>query len=160
MPMEENVAQADEPVVEMPMEENVAQADEPEAVALGEVDSDACEKETQSNGDDNSDASANIMSNFAKMFAKGREENRSDDNDVATIDGVGNISKTLEEFVKDAIAKVIGDEISRQWNNGADFRSIAEAEIKTQVRAWIDNNMENMIKEEMNRVIAKVGSQG
>lgn len=115
--------------------------------------------------EDTVDASANIINNFAKIFAKKKpQENTDFQADIAPeINGVGNKEKTLEEFVKDSITKVIGEDIARQWNNGADYRNIAENEIKSQVQAWINNNLamivEKIVKEEMDRVIAKVGSQ-
>ena len=102
------------------------------------------------------DVSTNIMSNFAKMFS--HEENT----EGTQITSVGNTSKTLEDLVVDAIQKAIGKEISAKWNNGADFNSFAEAEIRRQVETWIANNMsnviENVVKKEVERVIAKVSS--
>ncbi len=102
------------------------------------------------------DVSSNIMSNFAKMFS--HEENTEE----AQITSVGNTSKTLEDLVVDAIQKAIGKEISAKWNNGADFNSFVEAEIRRQVETWIANNMsnviENIVKKEVERVIAKVSS--
>ena len=75
---------------------------------------------------------------------------------------VGNAQKTLEEFVLEAITKVIGNEISYKWNKGEDFRTYAEAEINRQISAWVNENLpsmvENIIKQEIQRVIAKVGS--
>ena len=107
------------------------------------------EEETQ-------DVSANIMSNFAKMFSHEEMAEKTE------IREVGNASKTLEEFVVDAIQNAIGNEISAKWNNGSDFNSFVETEIKRQVENWIANNMndliENMVKKEVERVIAKVGS--
>ncbi|MBQ8677666.1 MAG: DUF2497 domain-containing protein [Alphaproteobacteria bacterium] len=106
------------------------------------------------------DASANIISNFAKMFAKNKSESSAENKPVITAMGDG--TKTLESFVKDAIVKVIGDEISLQWNNGADYREMAEAEIRAQVKNWVDNNLavmvERIVKQEIERVIAKAGS--
>ena len=102
------------------------------------------------------DASTNIMNNFAKMFS--HEEKVQE----TTISSVGNISKTLEEFVVDSIGKAIGNEISAKWNNGADFNAFAEAEIRRLVNAWISENMaslvEEAVKKEFERVMAKVGS--
>ena len=104
------------------------------------------------------DASANIMSNFAKMFAHDDAEEEK----TSSITEVGNSAKTLEDFVVDAVRKAIGSEISAKWNNGADFNRYAEAEIKRQVELWMSNNIselvEMLIKKEVERVIAKVGS--
>ena len=79
-----------------------------------------------------------------------------------TITALGDEAKTLEEFVSDAIVRVIGKEISRQWNDGADFKALAEAEIMRQTKEWINDNLpllvEKVVKQEIERVIAKVGS--
>ena len=127
-------------------EENIAVLD-PVIEVADVMENDAEEKQ---------DVSSNIMSNFAKMFS--HEENIED----AQITSAGNTSKTLEDLVVDAIQKAIGKEISAKWNNGGDFNSFVEAEIRRQVETWIANNMsnviENIVKKEVERVIAKVGS--
>ena len=78
------------------------------------------------------------------------------------ITSAGTVEKTLEEFVLDAIVKTIGNEIKACWNEGKDFRAYAEAEINRQVSAWVKDNLpsqvENIVKQEIQRVIAKVGS--
>ncbi len=111
------------------------------------------------------DASANIISNFAKMFSHGGIIEKPQpvvEPVVATITAPGNTSTTLEEFVLSAITKVIGQEISKQWNDGADFKTFAEAEIIHQTKEWINSNLpglvEKVVKQEIERVIAKVGS--
>ena len=111
------------------------------------------------------DASANIISNFAKMFSHGGIIEKPQpvvEPVVATITAPGNTSTTLEEFVLSAITKVIGQEISKQWNDGADFKTFAEAEIIRQTKEWINSNLpglvEKVVKQEIERVIAKVGS--
>ena len=110
------------------------------------------------------DVSANIISNFAKMFS--RDDTPAPAASVAEpsveIAAPGNTSKTLEEFVLDAVIKVVGGEIRRQWNDGAGFKSFAEAEIVRQTEKWINDNLpalvEKVVKQEIERVIAKVGS--
>ena len=96
------------------------------------------------------------MNNFAKMFS--HEEKQ----EAATISHVGDSSKTLEDFVVDAIGKVIGKEVSEKWNNGSAFNDFAEAEIRRLFSAWIDENMPSMVeavvKKEFERVISKFGS--
>ena len=111
------------------------------------------------------DASANIISNFAKMFSHGGIIEKPQpvvEPVVATITAPGNTSTTLEEFVLSAITKVIGQEISKQWNDGADFKTFAEAEVIRQTKDWINSNLPNLVekvvKQEIERVIAKVGS--
>ena len=111
------------------------------------------------------DASANIISNFAKMFSNQDAETQSNATvaePIAEITSVGDSTKTLEEFVLDSITKVIGKEISHKWNDGADFETFAKEEIIRQTQAWINNNLpslvEKVVKQEIERVIAKVGS--
>ena len=112
------------------------------------------------------DASANIISNFAKMFSHGGISEKPQpvvEPVVATITAPGNTSTTLEEFVLSAITKVIGQEISKQWNDGADFKTFAEAEVIRQTKDWINSNLPNLVekvvKQEIERVMAKVGSK-
>ena len=68
----------------------------------------------------------------------------------------------IEGEIVDAIQKAIGKEILAKWNNGTDFNGFVEAEIRHQVETWITNNMndviENIVKKEVERVIAKVSS--
>ncbi len=119
-------------------------------------------KEADVEADDAVDVSANIISNFAKMFAKGGNAEKKKVVEMPQIIGLGQGNRTLEDFVKDAIVKVIGDDIAKKWNNGADYYSMAEAEIKRQVKEWMNNNLpimiEKIVKEEIARVIEKVGS--
>ncbi len=148
-----------EPVVEevaevvAPAVEEVAEP-EPVVEEVAEVVAPAVE--------DTVDASANIINNFAKMFAKDKSETAEEVK--PQVESLGDGSHTLENFVRDAIIKVIGEDITKQWNNGAEYRMIAEAEIKRQVQSWLNDNLstavENIVKEEMKRVMAKAGSQG
>ncbi|MBE6453810.1 MAG: DUF2497 domain-containing protein [Alphaproteobacteria bacterium] len=121
-------------------------------------------QETSPVSDDVTDVSANIISNFAKMFSREEKEEIQVEKTapVEAITTTGDTNKTLEQFVLDSIVKVIGNEISNKWENGADFRSFAEAEITRQTTAWINDNLptlvEKIVKQEIERVIAKVGS--
>ena len=111
--------------------------------------------------EDTADVSANILSNFAKMFSKEEPKNKPETS-LPSINYAGDTAKTLEEFVLEAITKVIGREISNQWQEGADFQSFAKEEIRRQTTAWINDNLpmlvEKIVKKEIERVIAKVGS--
>jgi len=116
--------------------------------------------EVLDNKEEKLDASANIISNFAKIFAKENKDNVVDKKPV--IEGLGNGSKTLESFVSDAIVKVIGDEILKHWDEGKNFESIVKMEIEKQVKEWINNNftqtVEKIIKEELEKMIEKNAS--
>lgn len=158
-----------EPVAEAEIVTNepVSEPEQPSVIAeivetVSEVISEPeITSEPEKTTEDVTDVSANIISNFAKMFS--REETKSEapaDNEIIT--SVGNSEKTLEQFVLDAVIKVVGNEIQKQWNNGADYQSFAEAEITRQTSAWINDNLpalvEKIVKQEIERVIAKVGS--
>lgn len=146
LPAEDEVETSAAVVAETPLEDRQPLT-EPEAAADSAVD-----------------VSANIISNFAKMFS--RDDTPAPAASVAEpsveIAAPGNTSKTLEEFVLDAVIKVVGGEIRRQWNDGAGFKSFAEAEIVRQTEKWINDNLpalvEKVVKQEIERVIAKVGS--
>lgn len=111
---------------------------------------------------DTTDVSANIISNFAKMFSRDESQTSHSEETSPEITSVGNASKTLEEFVLDSVVRVVGKEIAQQWNNGADFKTFAENEIIRQTKEWINDNLpslvEKVVKQEIERVIAKVGS--
>ena len=110
------------------------------------------------------DASANIISNFAKMFSHPSHDIKEEKiiTDDIKITSSGDVTKTLEEFVLDSITKVIGKEINNKWNDGADFEVFAKEEIIRQTQAWINNNLPNLVekvvRQEIERVTAKVSS--
>ena len=158
---EPEVEPVPEPVVEVTPEPDV---DEPAPEPVVEVtpEPEVAESTMAEANEDAIDASANIISNFAKIFSKNKEQSASEVVEPKKVDEIGDGSKTLEGFVRDAVVRVIGDDIARQWGDGAEYRNIAEEEIKRQVKAWVEANMskmvEKIVKEEMERVIAKVGS--
>ncbi len=109
------------------------------------------------------DASANIISNFAKMFSREEETIASPQADVAPVISAGRVDQTLEDLVVEAITRAIGNEINRQWNDGADFKEFAEKAIVEETKKWLNNNLpqmvEKIVKQEIERVMAKVGSK-
>jgi cell pole-organizing protein PopZ len=110
------------------------------------------------------DASANIISNFAKLFARETHVTApaAMPEPETEVRMSGDMGKTLEELVCDSITKVIGRQVERKWNDGADFRALAEAEIRCQTMNWLNEHLpmlvEKVVKEEIDRVIAKVSS--
>lgn len=158
----------DEPIMPEQIElvENAIVADAPAIIENAEViDKPIAIKETpvvEKTETQKSDASSKLISNFAKMFSHEEASVEEKTTVVENIVAVGNAQKTLEEFVLEAITKVIGNEISYKWNKGEDFRTYAEEEINRQISAWVNENLpsmvENIIKQEIQRVIAKVGS--
>lgn len=113
------------------------------------------------------DASASIINNFAKMFAS---EGANESKKALTIDlpaepvvSLGNAAATIEEVVAKVIRSIIGEEVSENWRKSADYDTLAREEIKAQTKQWLDKNLpalvEKIVKQEIERVMAKVGSQ-
>ena len=110
------------------------------------------------------DASANIISNFAKMFAK--EEAAIQQNKITTpennINLLGDGSKTIEDIVCSVIRQIIADEVSTNWHKSADYENFAKQEISLYTQKWIDKNLptivEKIVKQEIERVMAKAGN--
>lgn len=161
-PLEPEVEPAPEPVVEAPIEPEPMSEPEPEIVVEPEPVVEQQPEPEPKPAANPMDVSANIISNFAKMFSREEKPAAPQEPAAPAITALGDGAKTLEEFVSDAIVRAIGKEISRQWNDGADFKSLAEAEIMRQTKEWINDNLpllvEKVVKQEIERVIAKVGS--
>ena len=110
------------------------------------------------------DASANIISNFAKMFAK--EEAAIQQNKITipenNINLLGDGSKTIEDIVCSVIRQIIADEVSTNWHKSADYENFAKQEISLYTQKWIDKNLptivEKIVKQEIERVMAKAGN--
>lgn len=111
------------------------------------------------------DVSANIISNFAKMFSKEDPAPEPVAQPVASsepIIALGDGGKTIEEVVASVIRQIIGEEVSAHWREGVDYNSLAREEIASQTKQWLDNNLptivEKIVKQEIERVMAKVGN--
>lgn len=113
------------------------------------------------------DVSASIISNFAKMFT--REHKKEDvpevpeESDAEPVTALGNGGKTIEGVVADVIRGIIGKEVSENWRRGADYDAYAREEICRQTNQWLNANLpaivERTVKQEIERVMAKVGSE-
>lgn len=114
------------------------------------------------------DVSANIINNFAKMFS--REEPatpaKPEDNaapEVETVKIIGDGAKTIEDVVASVIRQIIGSEVAAHWQEGVDYNTLAQEEIHSQTKQWLDNNLptivEKIVKQEIERVMAKVGDK-
>ena len=162
-----------EPVVEEEVSAPVEVIAEPEPVVEEEVSSSVeviaspepvVEEVSEIEDQDSADVSTGIISNFAKLFSHNDEAPSPEVSDSSNvkITSVGDTSKTMEQFILESIIKVIGSEIKEKWNDGADFQSFAKAEIENQTKEWIEKNIqtviEEKIKQEIERVIAKVNS--
>lgn len=111
------------------------------------------------------DVSANIISNFAKMFAKEETPIVNAEPKVeynAKVEKIGDASKTIADVVAEVIRSIIGDEVAANWRQGADYSEFAAQEIQYQTKMWLDANLpvlvERIVKQEIERVMAKVGN--
>lgn len=127
----------------------------------------AAEPAAESKGGSAVDVSASIISNFAKMFT--REHKKEDvpevpeESDAEPVTALGNGGKTIEGVVADVIRGIIGKEVSENWRRGADYDAYAREEICRQTNQWLNANLpaivERTVKQEIERVMAKVGSE-
>lgn len=118
---------------------------------------------------DVADVSANIINNFAKMFAEktpqAQEEVAYEKEKVEqpkeNINLIGDGSKTIEDVVKDAIKEIVMANVNAEMTKNVDIVSLAKEEIRAQAKAWIEQNLPAIVnaavKEELERVMAKVG---
>ncbi len=110
------------------------------------------------------DVSANIISNFAKMFTQEEKviETPKVEKKSETATAIGNGSKTIEDAVESVIRQIIGEEVAANWKDGLDYNNLAHQEIQKQTKEWLDNNLplivEKIVKQEIERVMAKVGN--
>ena len=110
------------------------------------------------------DVSASIISNFAKLFSR-EETPKVEEKIVAektdTIKIIGEGSKTIEDVVASVIKQIIGEEVANHWKDGLDYNTLAHEEITKQTKEWLDMNLpsivEKIVKQEIERVMAKVG---
>ena len=166
-PTFEEPTPADEPVfTEAPTFEEPAPADEPVFTAAPTFEEPAPADEpvfAEANSQEPTDVSTGMMSNFAKLFSHDEEIEASDYSKTtdSQITMTGDTSKTLEQFVLDAVVKVVGSEIKKKLNE-TDFQSVVKAEIEKQTKEWLENNIQTIvdekIKQEIERVVAKVNS--
>ncbi|CCZ31029.1 unknown [Proteobacteria bacterium CAG:495] len=127
----------------------------------------AAEPAAESKGGSAVDVSASIISNFAKMFT--REHKKEDvpevpeESDAEPVTALGNGGKTIEGVVADVIRGIIGKEVLENWRRGADYDAYAREEICRQTNQWLNANLpaivERTVKQEIERVMAKVGSE-
>lgn len=114
------------------------------------------------------DVSANIISNFAKMFAEKSPAETPDEvekakvpQDLTPIKEMGNGSKTISEVVEDVIKNIISVSVSAELDSNVDIAAFAKEEIKSQTKAWLDAKLpaivEATVQKEIERVMAKVG---
>ena len=108
------------------------------------------------------DVSASIISNFAKMFTREKAAEPEEQVEAAEpVRELGSANRTIEDVVASVIRRIIGEEVSQNWRKGADYDKLAREEIAEQTQKWLDKNLpalvERIVKQEIERVMAKVG---
>lgn len=116
------------------------------------------------------DVSANIINNFAKMFAQNHEEKPEVKAEFSKVEynesmpnlPIGSASLTIEDMVKDVIENVVGKWVRDNLNQDVSVKEIANTEVARQTQSWLNANLPTMVeaivKKEIARVMAKVGS--
>ena len=116
--------------------------------------------EENSPSQDAADVSANIINNFAKLFA---EKKATQIETVAepeamkpTVEPIKNSSQSIAELVREAVVK----QVTQQMD--VNFETYAKEAVAAQTQAWLDANLpaivEAVVAKEIERVMAKVGS--
>lgn len=110
------------------------------------------------------DVSSDIIDNFAKMFTENKAPVSSAPIiNVAGSTLVGNPSLTIEDMLKSVVAESLQPVINQSMAKfDAEILQITENEIRQQTRLWIAENLnkivEELVRDEVKRVMAKVGS--
>lgn len=164
----EEIAVEPEPVAEFQPEPVVVPEPvavyEPEPAVAAEPEPQPV-REAEEPAADAVDVSANIINNFAKMFS--HAEPKAEPAPVAELPAepvraIGDGAKTIEDVVADVIRRIIGAEVEKNWRGQADYDTYAREVIAAQAKAWLDANLpsvvEAIVKQEIERVMAKVGN--
>ncbi len=111
------------------------------------------------------DVSASIISNFTKMFSQKEPETPKEpivSLPAEPIKVIGEGAKTIEDVVADVIRQIIGSEVEKNWRSQANYDDYAREVIAAQTKSWLDANLpavvEAIVKQEIERVMAKVGN--
>lgn len=111
------------------------------------------------------DVSEAIIDNFAQMFNANKPSAPTSaavaPSSEATL--IGAEAKTVADLVKEVLRASLQPVVEQKLQNiDADILQALHAEVKAQAKAWVDANLnrvvEYAVKEEIKRVIAKVGS--
>ena len=110
--------------------------------------------------EDAADVSANIISNFAKLFAEKKAAEMPQTADVSETESrpepVKSASPSISELVREAVVR----QVTQQMD--VNFESYAREAVAAQTQAWLDANLpaivEAVVSKEIERVMAKVGS--
>ena len=111
------------------------------------------------------DVSEAIIDNFAQMFNANKPAAPASASVAPSSETtlIGAEAKTVADLVKEVLSASLQPVVEQKLQNiDADILQVLHAEIKAQAKAWVDANLnrvvEDAVKEEIKRVIAKVGS--
>ena len=116
--------------------------------------------------EDAADVSADIINNFAKMFAEQTQEHQDkiieEKQEVpVNVSAMGNGNKTIEQVVEGVIQGIVASSVSAEMTKNVDIVAYAQKEIQAQTKAWLEANLpaivEAAVQKEIERVMAKVG---
>ena len=156
---------AELPLVETSAEE-AASASLPEAAeSQPEADETPEPHEVHENNPEPADVSEAIIDNFAQMFNANRSPAPTETAIAPSSEAtpIGADSKTIADLVKEVLSDSLRPVIEQKLQSiDSDILQVLHTEIKSQAKAWVDANLnrvvEDAVKEEIKRVIAKVGS--
>ncbi len=141
---------------------------------LPDIDDEASETETASPVTENEtvrqdavEASANILSNFAKLFSKEQEapqETAAAVEEVAAEGPVASLpaNEELENMVREVIAREVGNWVKNSLPDNAGIEQIAADVVNRRTEDWLNQNLptivERIVKEEMAKIMNKVNA--
>ncbi|MBE6452377.1 MAG: DUF2497 domain-containing protein [Alphaproteobacteria bacterium] len=156
---ENNISVETEPVIHT----SEPQISEVVEQVVEQVEEQAPEQEAKA--DDAVDVSASIISNFAKLFSQEtptEQETKTIEMPAEPIRVIGDAQSTLADIVSDVIMQIIGKDVATHWQEGLDYHALAHQEIARQTKEWLELNLpsvvEKIVKQEIERVMAKVGN--
>lgn len=129
------------------------------------VDSEPVYEETEPEEKDEKsavpDVSADIIDNFARMFSENKTPAPVVEAEPQT--KVGMASLTIEDMVKSVIADSLKPVVEQAvLRVDSDILAYAKQEVSAAAKKWVDENLakvvEDVVREEVKRVMAKVGS--
>lgn len=140
----------------------------PETPVFQSAENSWIDEEAETNSQDAADVSADIINNFAKIFAQSKDVAAAESPAVAqprsavTHDlPLGNAGQTLSDTVKEVIRDIISGWVMENLNTQMDLNSLAQELVAEQVKSWMNANLPGMVeavvKKEIERVMAKAG---
>ena len=156
-----------EPEIAPAIDINPAEASVEATSLASDFEEHAEKQDIETNQTDATDVSADIINNFAKMFAEKAQEhpqeqaeNKKDELPVE-VTSLGNGNKTIEQVVEGVIQGIVASSVNAEMSKNVDIVSYAQKEIREQTQAWLEANLpaivEAAVQKEIERVMAKVG---